>query len=227
MEIKTPKQIILELLTDKYSFKKVAFENTQQVFEKIKVECQKIANEYNYELLLVGKESLIQFKDKGPFDAELQLADDLLIFSFHSNIFNFDKSHNIWKSSYLNHDPNACFCGVINVYNFLNDSFKYNRLNDAGYLIARIYVNKDNHYFVEGKRQLGFLYNDFVNAVLDEQNIRNIIESTVLFTLDFDLLVPEYNSVSTITVAQIIESINNSKIQTAKRLGFHFKADTI
>ena len=227
MEIKTPKQIILELLTDKYSVKKGAFENTQQVFEKIKVECQKIANEYNYELLSMDKESLIQFKDKGPFDAELQLADDLLIFSFHSNIFNFDKSHNIWKSSYLNHDPNACFCGVINVYNFLNDSFKYNRLNDAGYLIARIYINKDNHFFVEGKRQLGFLYNDFVNAVIDEQSIRNVIESTVLFTLDFDLLVPEYNSVNTITVAQIIESINNSKIQTAKRLGFQFKADTI
>jgi hypothetical protein len=226
MEIKKPKEIILDLLTDKYSVKRIAFENTQKVFEKIKVECQKIASEYNNELLYKGSESLIHFKDKGMFDADLQLADDLLVFSFHSNIFNFDKSHNVWKSSYLHTEPNASYCGVINIYNFLSDSFKFNRQNDAGYLVARIYVNKDNHYFVEGKRQLGFLYNDFINAVIDEQSIRNIVESTILFTLDFDLLVPEYNNVSTITVAQMIESINNSKIQTAKRLGFHFTADT-
>jgi len=226
MESKKPKEIILELLTDKYSVKRLAFDNTQKVFEKIKIECQKLASEYNNELQTKGNESLIQFKDKGPYDAELQMADDLLVFSFHSNIFNFDKSHNVWKSSYLHTSPNASFCGVINVYNFLSDSFKFNRQSDVGYLVARIYVNKDNHYFVEGKRQLGFLYNDFINAIIDDESIRNIIESTILFTLDFDLLVPDYNSVSTITVAQMNENINNSKIQTAKRLGFKFSADT-
>jgi len=209
MESKKPKEIILELLTDKYSVKRLAFDNTQKVFEKIKIECQKLASEYNNELQTKGNESLIQFKDKGPYDAELQMADDLLVFSFHSNIFNFDKSHNVWKSSYLHTSPNASFCGVINVYNFLSDSFKFNRQSDVGYLVARIYVNKDNHYFVEGKRQLGFLYNDFINAIIDDESIRNIIESTILFTLDFDLLVPDYNSVSTITVAQMNETIKH------------------
>lgn len=225
MEIKKPKEIILDLLTDKFSVKKVTFENTFHVFEKIKLDCQQFAQEYNQNLQLNGHESLIQFKDKGQFDAELQFADDLLIFSMHSNIFSFDKSHNIWKTSYLQQSHNAAFCGVINVYNFLTDSLKYNRQNDVGYLIARIFINKDKHYFVEGKRQLGFLYNDFVNAVIDESTVRHIIESTVLFTLDFDLLVPDYNSVNTITVSQLNENINNSKIQTAKRLGFKFSVD--
>ena len=55
---------------------------------------------------------------------------------------------------------------MINIYNFLADSFKYNRLNDVGYLVGRVFLNKDLHYFVEGKRQLGFLYNDFVNDKL-------------------------------------------------------------
>ena len=226
MESKKPKEIILDLLTDKYSVKRLAYENTHKVFEKIKKDCQKIASEYNQELQANGSETLIQFKDKGHYDAELHMAVDVLVLNFHSNIFNFDKSHNVWKSSYLHADPNAGFCGLINIYNFLSDSFKFNRQNDVGYLVARIYINKDNHYFVEGKRQLGFLYNDFINAVIDDESIRNIIESTILFTLDFDLLVPEYNSVSTITVAQMNENISNSKIQTAKRLGFKFSADT-
>ena len=225
MEVKKPKEIILDLLTDKFSVKKIAFENTFQVFEKIKSDCQKFAIEYNQDLQQNGNDAILHFKDKGQLDAELQFADDLLVFSMHSNIFSFDKSHNIWKSSYLQQSHNAAFCGVINVYNFLSDSFKYNRQNDVGYLIARIFVNKDNHYFVEGKRQLGFLYNDFVNSIIDETAIRNILESCILFTLDFDLLVPDYDNVNNISVAQMIENINNSKTLTAKRLGFKFNVD--
>ena len=43
------------------------------------------------------------------------------------------------------------FCGVINIYNFLSQTLlKYNRLNDAGFLIASVFINKDYHFFVEG-----------------------------------------------------------------------------
>ena len=34
------------------------------------------------------------------------------------------------------------FCGIINIYNFLSDSFKYNRESDLGYLVGRIFINK-------------------------------------------------------------------------------------
>jgi len=115
---------------------------------------------------------------------------------------------------------------MINVYNFLSDSIRFNRINDIGYLIARIFINKDKHYFLEGKRQLGFLYNDFVNAEIDKASMTKILESAALFTLDFDLLVPEYDNVTMLSVAQLIENINNTKIQTAKRLGFRFAADS-
>ena len=99
-------------------------------------------------------------------------------------------------------------------------------MNDIGYLIARIFINKDKHYFVEGKRQLGFLYNDFVNSTINKEDISKILESAILFSLDFDLLVPEYENVNMISVLQMKENINQSKIQTAKRLGFKFNADT-
>ena len=38
--------------------------------------------------------------------------------------------------------------------------------NDLGYLIGRIFINHENHFMVQGKRQLGFLYNDFINQLL-------------------------------------------------------------
>ncbi len=225
MEKKTPKELIVDLILDKFSVKKVAYENTQKVFEALKLVCQTVALEYNTDLKGKGRDTLIIFRDKGYFEAELQVGEDLIIFSLHSNVFNFDKNHTLWRTSYLHNQPNASFCGVINIYNFLTDSFKFNRQNDIGYLIARIFINKDNHYFVEGKRQLGFLYNDFPNATIDNTAIRNILESCILFTLDFDLLVPDYDNVNNISVAQMIENINNSKTLTAKRLGFKFNVD--
>jgi hypothetical protein len=108
----------------------------------------------------------------------------------------------------------------------LSDSFKYNRNNDLGYLIARIFINIENHYFVEGKRQLGFLYNDFENAIIDETSIKAVVESCVLYATEFDLLVPPFNEVKEITVYQKIEQMGNASIKTGKRLGFQFQADS-
>jgi len=143
----------------------------------------------------------------------------------HTNVFDFDKSHNIWNTSYLKEDELRAYCGMINIYNFLADSFKYNRVNDLGYLVARFFVNKELHYFVEGKRQLGFLYNDFVNKKINQKDIREIIESSILYSMDFDLLTPPYNSMKEVSVIDVIETTNAMKIKTGKRLGFKFFND--
>jgi hypothetical protein len=143
----------------------------------------------------------------------------------HSNVFEFDKSHRIWKTSYVRDREGLSYCGMINVYNFLNDSFKYNRANDIGYLIARIFLNVENHYFVEGKRQLGFLYNDFAHAVIDEETLRRIVESTIVYCLDFDLFTPPFDAVKEVSVNEIMEASFANQFRTGKRLGFRFHAD--
>jgi len=226
MEKPSTRELILKTIIEKTSVKNIVFENTINVCNQLKTACQHFANSYNSELINKGIQTNIEFKERGVFDSELHFSDDMLVFSMHSNIFTFDKSNTIWKSSYLHNEPNVSYCGVISIYNFLSDSFKYNRTNDIGYLIARIFINKDMHYFVEGKRQLGFLYNDFVNAVIDFEGIQKILESAILFTLDFDLLVPEYDNINTITVAQMLENITSAKTKTAKRLGFKFNVDS-
>ena len=114
---------------------------------------------------------------------------------------------------------------MINVYNFLNDSFRYSRTNDLGYLIGRVFVNKENHYFLEGKRQLGFLYHDFPNKIIDKQALRNIVESAIIYALDFDLFTPPFDEMQEVSVSQILEASENMRIKTGKRLGFRFQAD--
>jgi len=225
MKNKDPKKLIIETLTEKSATKQTVYDNTLESFNLFKEVLQEMVKEYNEQLKSLDKRVQLEFWDKGAFECELKFAGDLLVFNMHSNIFEFDKGHGVWKISYVSENNMNSYAGVINIYNFLNDSFKYNRLDDLGYLIARVFINKENHYFVEGKRQLGYLYNNFAKSVIDKQKIKSIVESAILYCLDFDLLVPPYDTVKIVTVAEMSDKINNSKIQTGKRLGFKFYAD--
>lgn len=218
------KDLIIKTLKEKSNVKQQVYENTVNTIVLLKEVLQDLVKEYN-DTLKIDKKILIEYKDRGAFEVEIKIAGDLLIFNMHSNIFEFDRGHGIWKTNYVQNNEMSTYCGIINIYNFLADSFKYTRVDDLGYLIARIFINKDKHYFVEGKRQLGFLYNDFETAVIDKAAIKNIIESAILYSLDFDLFVPPYDNVKIVTVGQMKERINNSKIQTGKRLGFIFYPD--
>ena len=116
---------------------------------------------------------------------------------------------------------------MINIYNFLTDSFKYNRIDDLGYLIGRLFINRDKHYFVEGKRQMGFLYNNFGQATISKDAIKKVLETSILYSLEFDLLVPPYDMVKIASVAQMNTKIESSKLQPGTRLGFKFNSDDV
>lgn len=222
-----PKQLIVSTLIEKSSMKQKVYDNTFETFNLIKDLLHEMANDLNMNLKGADKRVKLEYRDRGKFEAEIRVAGDILIFSMHTNIFEFDRDHSIWKIPYVQQDKLNSYCGVINVYNFLTDSFKYNRLDDLGYLIGRIFVNRENHYFVEGKRQMGFLYNNFGQAIIDRDSVKKIIETAILYALEFDLLVPPYDMVKIASVAQMNTKIESSKLQTGKRLGFKFNSDDV
>ena len=154
---KTPKELIIETLKTKACLKQNVFKKTIDIFHTFKTEAETLTLSLKEEMNTIDKDVNIEFIDKSEFEFHVKFGGDVLVFFMHTNIFDFEKSHNIWNTSYLKEDELRAYCGMINVYNFLTDSFKYNRLNDVGYLVARLFLNKDLHYFVEGKRQLGFL----------------------------------------------------------------------
>lgn len=221
------RQLILNNLSEKSGMKQIVYDNTFATFNLIKEVLHEMATDYNNAFKGVDKRVKLEYHDRGKFEAEIRIAGDILVFSMHSNVFQFDRDHNIWKLSYVKDNPNASYCGIINVYNFLRDSFKYNRLDDLGYLIGRVFINRDYHYFVEGKRQMGFLYNNFGNATIDKESLISIIQSSILYTLEFDLLVPPYDVVKIASVNQMNTKIENSKLQTGKRLGYKFNSDDV
>lgn len=220
-------QQIFSILSDKAVFKQKIYDNTLEVFNMIKDILSDLEDECANALQGVDNRVLMEYNDRGRHEAEIRVAGDLLIFSMHTNVFEFDRDHNIWKLSYVKDDKQASYCGIINIYNFLSDSFKYNRFDDLGYLIGRIFVNKDMCYFVEGKRQMGFLYNNFGSSKITPEVLKQIIETAITYALEFDLLVPPYDMVKIASVMQMNTKIENSKIQTGKRLGFKFNSDDV
>ncbi|MDR0559994.1 MAG: hypothetical protein LBG92_07465 [Prevotellaceae bacterium] len=220
------KEDIVNLLKEKSSIKQAVYDNTFETFSTLKDVLHELINEINEDVFGSDRRIKIDYRDRGKFEAEARIAEDILIFSMHSNIFEFDRAHFIRKTSYIQKNQCNSYCGIISIYNFLADSFKYNRINDLGYLIARIFVNHEKHFFVEGKRQMNSI-NDFASQVIDETKIRTILEKAILYALRFDLLVPPYDEVKIATVEQVNTKIENGKLKTGKRLGFQFKSDDI
>jgi hypothetical protein len=218
---------IIKTFRIKAGMKQQVFSNTYRTFIILKDLLNEIANEYNEKLIDDNPKLWLKYKDRGRFQASFKFGGDLLLFSMHSNVFEFDRDHSIWKTAYAKKNQLGTFCGIINIYNFLSDSFKYNREADLGYLVGRIFINKDYHYFVEGKRQMGTVYKDFGAQKIDKDALREIVESSLQYILEFDLLVPPYDTVKIISVELVQEKNNKSLQQTGKRLGFKFNSDDV
>ena len=202
-----PHELILKTIREKAQLKLDVSNRAAEGFSKLKSTLSKMFGELRSSVRDFNSNSnIVNFIDKNEFEAEFSIVDDTLVFFLHTNVFTFESNHEIWKSSYVQQDHSRSHCGKIYVYNFLSDSFKYNRTNDIGYLIARIFINKENHFFVEGKRQLGFLYNDFANAKFDSENVEKVVESVLLYSLDFDPYTPPYEQMSQLTVQDILNT---------------------
>ncbi len=221
------KHVIIDTLKSKSVLKEKVFDNTVGWFGVVKDILKNYSKEVNNSLGGLDSRIKMEYTDRSNFDAQLKVAGDILLFSMHSNIFQFDREHPAWKTTYIQKDKFNAYSGIINIYNFLADSFKYSRLDDLGYLIARIFINHENQYFVEGKRQMGLLFTNFGNEQISRESLQTIISTAILYSLEFDLLVPPYDAVKIATVGQVETKIQNSRIITGKRLGFQFNSDDV
>jgi hypothetical protein len=226
-DLPSRQQDILKGLNFKSRTKVQVFNHTMEVFNQLKDVLNEMSNDLNDLLDNVNDRRVrLEYRDRGKFEAELKFADDVLIFSMHSDIFQFDRDHSIWKTDFVKSDADNAYCGVINVYNFLSDSLKYNRIEDLGYLVARIFVNKDKYFLVEGKRQKRSV-RSFGKNQLTKEELVSVIETAILYTLSFDLLVPPFDLVKVASVEQINDKIESAKLQTGKRMGYKYNSDDV
>ncbi len=158
---------------------------------------------------------------------EMQFNDDVLVFVMPPDVFEFSRNHEVMRSPYIKEDRERSYCGMILIYNFLANSLENKRMNDSGYMIGRILINKDGHYFVEGKKEISQILNNFTQNEFSKETALEIMTLAIKYTLNFDLLLPDFNMFKEINVSDILylkEQVMTLK--TAKRLGFRFEKDT-
>jgi hypothetical protein len=226
-EIDDKKLQIISTLKEKSLLKQKVYDNTFQSFGIVKDILKNLAKELNVNMGGTDSRVRLEYTDRSNFDAQIRVAGDILLFSMHSNIFQFDREHPTWKTAYIQKNKFNAYSGLINIYNFLADSFKYSRQDDLGYLIARIFINHENQYLVEGKRQMGMLFSNYGNEEISKSSLQNIILTAMQYALEFDLLVPPYDTVKIATVGQAEAKIQHSRVITGKRLGFQFNSDDV
>jgi len=222
------KEELLEKLIKKAELKQIVYHKTFESFKLLKKVIDKLTVEYQeyYETHKPVRMVDFEARLRGDFEIEVKFGGDILLFLMHTNIFEFPRDHAVMKTSYVREDIDLSFCGMISIYNFLADSFKYNRVNDVGYMIGRIFINKNKHYFIEGKKELGYIYNNFGENIFENGTVESIIHAAIKYTINFDLLTPPYASMQEVSVLEMKNTLDAISLKTGKRLGFKFQADT-
>ena len=227
MKISPKNQKLFTDLVNKSVLKQQVYQITLESFNNLKGVINQYVESY-HEFIKTEKKSfdvMFESSSNGQFEIELKFGSDILIFMMHSNVFEFSRDHEVMKTSYVKKDPSRSYHGIINIYNFLADSFKYNRVNDIGYLIGRVFINKDGSFFIEGKRELSYLYNYFGSKKFDNDTISELVDAAIRYTINFDLLTPHYDLVKQVTVVEMKNAVDTISLKTGKRLGFKFQSD--
>ena len=220
------KESLKNLVFDKNDLKGQVYYATKDAFELFRKTTHELIDMLKEQAQKENRNVLIGFTDRGDFEFEARFASDVLVFVMHTNVFEFSRDHQVMKSPYIREDTTRSYCGVIRIYNFLADSFLYQRDQDLGYMIGRVFVNRENHYFIEGKRELGMLYNNFNTSLISNESVQSIVESAIEYTTNFDLLTPPYDDVKMVSVGEMRNNFDKKSLATGKRLGFRFQADT-
>ncbi|MFM8596496.1 MAG: hypothetical protein ACKOBN_05315 [Flavobacteriales bacterium] len=217
------RQQLIDLLMHKSALKQDVADDLEVVFDDLR---KLIEIEINALKEVITDERVRLFiKDRGDHEFHVYIGSDVLVFNLHHNVFRLPDSNPLWGTSYFKSAPNNGYFGTIHIYNFLAESLQQNRLDDQGYLLARIFVNHERHFFIEGKGPLGYTFSDPQHMVLSAEILQLIAQMSFAYALQFDLYIPPFELIDEVSVGQIYVMGEQLKLRTAKRLGFKMSSD--
>ena len=213
---------IFEGLKQKSTAKQAIYRNTLAAFDCLRLVSQELVVELTRKLTPLDSSVVIEYRSINDMEFHIRFSGDLLVFVMHSNIVTFPDDYGPMPSKYVEADFRRRFFGHIMAYNFMADSIKYQRLNDPGYLVGRLLVNIDEHYFLEGVQQLELPDNDMSDNLISPASMRLFVESAMIAAVNNDLIAPPLPEIQKISVKQKIE---NQQVSRGSKVGFSFSAE--
>ncbi len=210
---------IFDGLKEKSTAKQAIYRNTQAAFDCLRQVSQELVVELSRKLTPLDSSVVIEYRPVNEMEFHIRFSGDLLVFVMHSNVVTFADDYGPMPSAYVAADFRRRFFGHIMAYNFMADSIKYQRLNDPGYLVGRLLVNINNHYYLEGVQQLELPDNDMSDNLLTPRMMRLFVESAMIAAVNNDLIAPPLPEIQRINVKQKLE---NQQVSRGSKVGFSF-----
>lgn len=217
--------LIAQGLSGKASAKQAIFRATQAAFDVLRQASQELCLVLTQKITTTLDASVrIEYYPVNDMEFHIRFSGDLLVFVMHSNIVTFPDDFGPMTTPYVQNDFRRRFFGHIMAYNFMADSIKYQRMNDPGYLVGRLLVNIDSHYFLEGVQQLELPDHDMSASPISAEAMRLFVESAMIAAVNNDLIAPPMTEIQKITVKQKLE---NQQVSRGSKVGFSFSHEQL
>jgi hypothetical protein len=213
-----PLEHIQRMLENKSTAKQITYKILINAFESLARESKRVVGELKKRVKPSDQDVTVDFKRINEHEFQVKLAGDLLIFVVHTNIVTFDEGHEVMKDPYIKENEINRYFGQIMIYNFMSDSIKFNRVNDPGYLLARLLVNHDGRYIVEGEGKVGIVYSHISPAPITEHDLNVLVKLGLTLAIENDLMAPPYPDVKFITLYQKLEK--TQELGAGQKIGF-------
>ncbi len=213
-----PLERIQRLLENKSTAKQITYKNLLSFFESLAKEAKRVAGELKKKVKPSDHDVTVDYKRINDHEFQIKLAGDLLIFVLHTNVVTFEEEHAVMKNPYVRQNEINRYFGQIMIYNFMSDSVKFNRVNDPGYLLARLLVNHEGRYIVEGEGKLGSVFGQISPAPLTENDLNILVKLALTLAIENDLMAPPYPQVKFITLFQKLEK--TQELGAGQKIGF-------
>lgn len=217
-EEKDPLDRIKFLLESKSIAKQITYKNLLAAFEILRKEASRIITDLTAKVKSSDEDVTIHFREVNEHEFEVKLAGDLLTFVLHTNVVTFDPNGPIMQDPYIKENVVNRYFGQIMVYNFMADSLKFNRINDPGYLLARLLINHEGRYVVEGDGHLAALAGKISPTPITEEELAILVKFVMTMAIENDLMAPPFPDVRFITLHQKMEK--TQELGAGQKIGF-------
>lgn len=215
---KDPLDHIKYLLESKSTAKQITYKNLLAAFAVLRKESIRISSELTARAKPYDEDVTVHFREVNEHEFEVKLAGDLLVFVLHTNVVTFDPNSPVMQDPYVTQNVVNRYFGQIMIYNFMADSLKFNRINDPGYLLARLLINHEGRYVVEGDGRLSQLAVKISPAAITDEELAILVKFVMMSAIENDLTAPPFPDVRFITLHQKMEK--TQELGAGQKIGF-------
>jgi hypothetical protein len=212
-----PVEYIKYMLENKSTAKQTTYKNILAAYSTLLSESRNIVDVLRQKAHPADHDVTLDITIENEHEFQVKLAGDLVIFVLGTNIVTFEDSHPIMQEEYIKEKEVNRYFGQIMIYDFMSDSLKYHRTNDPGYLLARILINHENRFFIEGEKQLS-VYNDISKEPITKNDLQDLARLCLVMAIENDLVALPYQQVKSITLSQKID--HTPELSGTKKIGF-------